>query len=130
MNTEEGGAIGTVAQLIIDGLDAPQRQFIMKMQPHRESQRISAADWEAVEPCVRYDDEWPDTYWFGGMRLTWVRNRAQRTFTFNEVGLKVRALLAQGIKARSDETRSGSAVGESPVRASECDHPQSEPHND
>jgi hypothetical protein len=83
-----------VEQIILDRIDSAQRAFILRMKPHRNDQRINAADWDAIDPCVEVPNDWPDTYWFGGMRLTWVNNRATRTFRFNEAGLNVRGFLA------------------------------------
>ena len=77
-------------------LTEAQREFILRMKPHARERNISSADWDQIEPCVEIENDgpyWPDTIWFGGMRLTWPNNRAKRTFCFNELGLAVRAHL-------------------------------------
>lgn len=83
------------AQIILGLLNQWQRDFILKMKPHDRDQRMSKADWHFVDPCVDLDPgEWPNTYWFGGMRAAWPAKRCRRTFRFNAVGLEVRAHLA------------------------------------
>lgn len=84
-----------VEQIILDRLSNEQRAFILRMKPHRESQRINAWEFDAIWPCVDLDeDAWPDTYWFGRMTMTWSDGHASRNFMFNEVGLNVRGFLA------------------------------------
>jgi hypothetical protein len=83
-----------VVTILLTNLDRAQRNFIVRMKPHREPQVISKRDWDDVEPCVDIGDGYPDTYWFGGMRLTWPGGgRAKRVFQFNDCGIQVRAIL-------------------------------------
>lgn len=91
----DGGHTAGPVEILLDNLNDRQRAFILKMKPHAQSQRMSATDWESVDACIDLGDEfWPSTYWFGGMRLTWVNGRATRTFCFNADGLDVRAAIS------------------------------------
>ncbi|QVJ07681.1 hypothetical protein L7H23_01340 [Sphingopyxis sp. BSN-002] len=91
-----GGHTPGSVEILLANLNDRQRAFIVKMKPVLTSQIISAADFEAVDPCIDlHGDVWPKTYWFGGMRLSWPAGRARRTFCFNEDGLEVRAALSK-----------------------------------
>ncbi len=103
---------GVVADIILERLTKAQSAFILRMRPHQRQQVMNSAEWNAVDCCVDSGIEWPDVYWFGGMRLNWVLGRRQIRFQFNEVGLEVRNRLAQAIETRSAETTGSVGVAD------------------
>jgi hypothetical protein len=84
------------ASLMLPRLDAAQREFIMRAKPHKRDQRLSAADWNAVECCTELSDWPPYRLWFGGMRAVSGAGQKgwKRTFRFNDAGLILRAAIA------------------------------------
>jgi hypothetical protein len=88
-------AANAVRDIILARIDGEQRAFILRMKPHRRRQRMTKADMHNVDCCVETGWEYPDVYWFGGMRASSGAGSTRWTysFMFNEVGLEVRAAL-------------------------------------
>lgn len=89
-----------VAAHIVDTITDAQRAFILRMDPHASDQAITRDDWDNIDPRIETGKDWPDVYWFGGMKLSWPDNEERITFRFNKIGLAVRAMLA----AREDQS--------------------------
>jgi hypothetical protein len=82
----------TTPAQIAERMSEAQREFVLRMQPNRETQDITPADWGAITPCVPSGLDYPDVIWFGGMRnnLGKTPDQDEITFMFNETGLAVR----------------------------------------
>jgi hypothetical protein len=88
------------ASLMLPRLTEAQRDFIMRAKPHRRDQRLTKADWDAVECSVELMDYPPYNIWFGGMRAISGAGRKgwTRTFRFNVAGLMLRNAVAEGVE--------------------------------